>query len=350
MACLYKRSGSPYWWLKPKRGKPRSTRMRHAIAHETQKAQDILETELRKERQQFQEPERWEFWAPQYIAERYEESPKSLERYNLRWKSIRNFFRRHKIDYPRQLTFNSLTQYVAWRRAGDKEFGVWPGSKNTAIGDVKFLGLLMRRAIQLGFATTNPCEGLGLKKVKPEPKREVSDKDIKTIWTELANEPEWMRVCFQICLHTGCRLRESTVPLDCVDVQRRFIHFPHAKGDKPFTVPLRDELLPLFKRLQEERPGMAACDLPHMPSKEWWRFFKRLGMPYSIHCLRVTFISRLARAGVPASEAMRLVNHASLEIHRIYQRFQPEDLRASLQKLSLPALPTHDARENLDGP
>jgi integrase len=349
MACRYKRKNSPYWWIKPANGKPYSTKLRHDVANETQKAQDLLETAIQKERQQFSEPERWELWAPQYIDERYEDSPKSHWRYKLRWKSIRSFLSRHKINYPRQLTFNQISLYVAWRRKGDADYGVWPASKNTAIGDVKFLGLLMHRAIQLGFAEVNSCRGLGLKKTKAKEKNEITDEHFKVIWDALQTQPQWMQDSFAISFNTGCRMHECAIPLDCADTKRQFIHFPIAKGDKPFTVPMRPELVPLFERLKKERPGGKAVNFPEGPTRAWWYFFtERVKLPYSFHCLRVTFISRLARAGVPAMDAMRLVNHASYEIHRIYQRFQPEDLRASLQKLSLPALQTHDERESRD--
>jgi integrase len=44
------------------------------------------------------------------------------------------------------------------------------------------------------------------------------------------------------------------------------------------------------------------------------------------HCLRVTYVNRLRRAGVPREAAMRLVNHASELIHQIYQREKVEDV------------------------
>jgi integrase len=351
MASLYKRPGSPFFWLKPKRGKARSTKLRTDVMLHVKRAQEILRKQNETENLIHTEPERWECWVPQYIQERYEGSPKSLQAYLLRWRSLTAFLIRHKVQYPNQLTFNLMTQYVAWRRAGDIANGVRAASKNTAIWEVKFMGLVMRRAIQLGFATVNPCAGLGLQRLKPEPKWEFTDAHIQLIWEKLQAEAEWMRVNFLICLHTGCRLREAAVPLDCVNLETRFIHFPDTKGDKPFTVPLRDDLIPLFQRLKRERPGQAAFDMPRMPSKEWWAFFRRIGLPqYCMHGLRVTFISRLARAKVPMSEAMKLVNHASEEIHRIYQRFEPEDLRESLAKAKLPSLTIQVMPERSDAP
>jgi len=260
----------------------------------------------------------------------------------LRWRSIRAFLADKKIEYPRQLTFAVVAQYVGWRRAGSQAFGVWPSHKNTAIGDVKFLGLLMRRAVALGYATVNPCAGMGLIKQKPAEKPEIPDKHLKIIWRELQAKPDWMRVQWQICLYTGCRLREACLPLEYVDLRRGFIHFPNAKGDRPFTVPMRPELRPLFRRLKAEKRTLA-FDMPPMPSKHWWQFFTKLakdyGMPiYCVHCARVSFVSRCARAGVPVAEAMRLVNHASETIHRVYQRFQPKDLRSALRRVRLPAI------------
>ena len=44
-----------------------------------------------------------------------------------------------------------------------------------------------------------------------------------------------------------------------------------------------------------------------------------------IRSLRVTYVNRLRRAGVPREAAMRLVNHVSELIHQIYQREKVED-------------------------
>ena len=57
------------------------------------------------------------------------------------------------------------------------------------------------------------------------------------------------------------------------------------------------------------------------------QFFIKIKMPYlGFHCLRVTFVNRLRRAGVPREAAMRLVNHASDLVHQIYQREKVEDI------------------------
>ena len=353
-ACLYRRARSPYWWIKPKQGKPRSTKLRHAVPSETKDARDLLAKEVGKEQITCAEPERWDAWVPEFIEERYEESPKSKERYWLRWRAIRAFLIEHDIKYPRQLKFSTVTKYVTWRRKGSlPAHGVKGCGKNTAIGDVKFLSLVMKRAVQLEYAPGNPVTGLVLTKAKPKEKPEITDEHFALTVRALNAEPEWMRINFLICYYTGCRLREACVPLDCVDLANRFIHFPDTKGDKPFTVPLRDELLPLFSRLKQEG-RKRAFEMPGLPSKDFWQFFKRINLPqYCVHCCRVTFITRGARAGIRKDDMMRLVNHASEEIHRIYQRFQPEDLREALNRVPLPSVgpsvATHATPESIVG-
>jgi hypothetical protein len=55
--------------------------------------------------------------------------------------------------------------------------------------------------------------------------------------------------------------------------------------------------------------------------------FIKLKMPHlCFHCLRVTYVNRLRRVGVPREAAMRLVNHASELVHQIYQREKVEDV------------------------
>jgi integrase len=49
--------------------------------------------------------------------------------------------------------------------------------------------------------------------------------------------------------------------------------------------------------------------LPHLlqDSRRWQQFFIKIGKPHlCFHCLRVTYVNRLRRAGVPREAAMRL--------------------------------------------
>ena len=71
----------------------------------------------------------------------------------------------------------------------------------------------------------------------------------------------------------------------------------------------------------------------------WREFFDDLGMPeICFHCTRVTFITWCHRQGIPENVIMKLVNHASTEIHRIYQRLNVVDVHAWRDRVTDPYL------------
>ena len=137
-----------------------------------------------------------------------------------------------------------------------------------------------------------------------------------------------MQRAFQISLHTGCRLRESRIPLNCVDPTEGKITFPTPKGGKEraFSIPMPTALRPLLESIRHER-ATHTLEFPFQPSRRWQQFFIKIRKPHlCFHCLRVTYVNRLRRAGVPREAAMRLVNHSSELIHQIYQRERIDDV------------------------
>jgi integrase len=138
----------------------------------------------------------------------------------------------------------------------------------------------------------------------------------------------WRQIAFEIALQTGCRLRETRIPLSCVDFLETKITFPSPKGgeEKAFSIPMPTVLMPLLEKLKAERKSNT-LDFPFQPSRRWQQFFIKLKLTHlCFHCLRVTYINRLRRAGVPREAAMRLVNHASALVHEIYQREKVDDV------------------------
>lgn len=96
-------------------------------------------------------------------------------------------------------------------------------------------------------------------------------------------------------------------------------------------------LRPLFERLKCERRAVT-LDSAFQPSRRWHQFFIRVNKPHlCFHCLRVTYVNRLRRAGVSREAEMRLVNHASELIHRIYQREKVKDVRQWCDSVKVPA-------------
>jgi integrase len=340
MAYLYKRKGSPYWWIGRAGQAAESTKLRHADPGQSRLAQRLLAQVKQEEKEAGgRDHVRFDKWVGKFIEERYGNHQGNHKSYTNRWVAISAFFSERGIVFPNHLTAQHCWDYVFWRTApdGKRRWGVRSACKNTALEEIKFLRMLMRHAVALGYAVSNPAETLRMRWEGTKEKPEILDIHMPIIWKALETEPEWMGRAFQIGYYTGCRLAETQLPMRCIDLARREIHFPVTKGDKPFTVPMPSALVPFFTELAS-RGEQWACRFPstNLASVEFCHLFKRLGMPYCFHCLRVSFISRCIRAGLAEGATMRLVNHCSVEIHRLYQRYRASDLRAAVD-----AIPHH---------
>jgi site-specific recombinase XerD len=342
MACLYERKNSPYLWLKylDQAGVERreSTKLRKSIPSQRQSAQvQLRQKQLAELKAGKKQPgQYWDAWVDEYLVSRYENKLLTLERYRISWKNLRAFFQSLKIVLPTQLTYQHCEQYMEWRKTSHLECGIYKCGHNNARYDLKILHRICDQAIKRGYIDRNPCSSLGIPKHKPREKPELSDEDLALIRHKLKElkSPEWMSACFEIAIHQGCRLRETSLPLSRIDLKKRTILFK-AKGDKDFSAPLHPKLVPKIRAMLK-KGQTHTCQLPRMASKEWWRFFKKIGLQekgVSFHCTRVTVITRLIREGKPENVVKKIVNHASTEINRIYQRLGVEDVRNALDSL-----------------
>lgn len=337
VARLFKRSGSAYWWLdftEDGKRKQKSTGFRWDVSADTRKAQEqCAQATLQELREaEVKQESRWELWVPEFFTTRYANRPATKERYETTWRTILIFIDKHQILSPEQLTYEHLMKFLEWRQKPETK-GVYQVCRNTAIYEIKVWGTILQEAIRRKFIQVNPAQHLGLRRDRPEEKPEITPEEEALIRFKLKAEPEWMRICFEIAMATGCRLRECSIDFRNVDFKLTLLHLK-AKGGKTHTMPLPPSLERLFFKLKE-RGLKRTCTIPALPSKAWWWFFKRIGMPHlSFHSTRVTVVTRLARAGVQERVAMRYVGHASATIHRIYTRLQVDDLKCCVEVLS----------------
>lgn len=344
MASLYRRAASAFWFVQyiDANGTRRnvSTGLRHNDEHQTAQAR-LVRAKL--ETQELTDSTRptndgWAF-VTEFLANR-SKNPRTRNRYVKAWEWISLWLSLMNLTHPAQVRFRHGLEFAKWRSGYKKKSGKTV-SVNTARLDAKIFSMIMGRANQLELCTGNPLVRMALPKEDSAEKPEITDAEFDVILTALETAEPWMRTAFLISMHTGCRLRETRLPLECIDIPRRTILFPVPKGGKKraFTAPMPEQLVPLFESL---RGQSTTLDFPFQPSRKFQQFFRRLEMEHlCFHCLRVTFITRLARRGVPLSMAMRLVNHASSTVHRIYQRLQVEDVR--LYALGLVSQTAHAA-------
>ena len=352
MAYLYRKTRSPFWYVvyfdADKKEVHRSTGLRADNPNDTAKAKALRAELEAKEHHRVPvvNSEGWDTWVPKYL-ERHCESPLTLERYNTNWKWLSLWLQTQRFHSPRAITYRNALEYVDWRTAFKKKSGKSVG-RNTAIMELKLFAMIMGEAVRLGHADANPLVSLKLRRDK-SPKKlrrdkaakkpELTDKEISEIREALKEEPEWMQTAFDISLHTGCRLRETRLPMNCIDFKEDKITFPTPKGgeDRAFSIPMPSALRPLFERLRKTKRKFTV-EFPFQPSRRWQQFFIKINKPHlCFHCLRVTYVNRLRRAGVPREAAMRLVNHSSELIHQVYQREKVEDVAQWRDAVQFPA-------------
>ncbi len=343
MSYLYRKQRSPFWYVQFVDGDGRkhdkSTGLRVDNPNDTSKARALrAELEAREHhRAPVVNSASWDSWVPQFL-ERHCKSEKTLERYEDAWKWLALWMQHRRIHSPRQLTYKLGIEYLDWRTTFKKRTGKTV-VRNTAIFELKTLSLILGEAVRLGHADANPLVNLKLHKDKPAQKPELTDDEIIVIRKALKAEPDWMRIAFEIGLNTGCRLRETRIPCACLNLKENKITFPNPKGgeDRAFSIPMPSALRPLFERLKRERKQFT-LEFPFQPSRRWQQFFIKLKKTHlCFHCLRVTYVNRLRRAGVPREAAMRLVNHSSELMHQVYQREKVDDVAQWRDAVQFPA-------------
>jgi integrase len=340
MASLFRRDRSPYWWVKFRDSSGRirreSTMHRLDSTLGTRKAKELA---MLKSLEEFQaagateaESRLLSHWVPQWI-EVAKKGP-TAARYRQVWVAISTFLEEKGITLPEQITRGHVLEYFARRKKGIA--GLGPCRTNTALTDLRILRAILFEAVRQDWIVANPASRLGIKSEKSEVKAELTIEDIALIRSKLPDRTSEMRVAFEIALHQGCRLRETSLPLDRINIAEQTIAF-EIKGGGYHVTMLHPELVPLIQELKATKRKLTYDYYPQI-SRDFSRLFKRLKLRkkgLTFHSTRVTAITRLARSGkVSEQQAMRFIGHATASVHRIYQRLGASDLKGCLKQLS----------------
>ena len=338
MASIYKKPDGPHWWLRTKvngvwksfntglkydseieTSKAEILRAEHSLSEKLKQTDQKTNSVLKKSKRD----QGWgwvEEWIPLHCK-----TDATLKNYSATWKHIVHWLTLNGLHHPSLIKFAHGQEYVAWRVGRKARHRVC--KKNTALQDIKFFKLILTQAARIGLISANPIGKLGIAKDKTPRKKEITNEGFEACLELLKIEPEWMQLSFQIGMHTGCRLSETSIPMENIDFSRGTITFGDPKGGetKAFTRPLPEELIAILKPLQKRK---VTHEIPaNHASRSFVRFFKRAGLNgVTFHSLRVSYITRLHRAGVPLAAAMRLVNHSSEAVHEIYNRLGVDDV------------------------
>jgi len=341
MASLYPRKNSPYWWirLKDAKGKWQSkpTPYRRDNPQETKiaRARCAANTAEELSATGVTTSEKWESWIENFW-ETHCKNDDTKEGYKQSWLWLQSYLQEKGISAPRQVTYQIAFDFIQWRiaRGGNKKGK--PVKKSTALRDIKVLRLLMSHAVRSNMATGNPCFRMRIEREKPKEKEEFTDDQIKLVYAKLPKkEKDWRYVAFRIGLETGCRLSETVIDFKHINLRSKVITFIDKKSNA-YPFPLPDSLIPMLKRIKATG-AQYTVKLPENASQLFGKFLEGIGLKtHSFHCTRVSFVARLERAGVPLREAMKLVNHASEMVHKIYSRQNVDDVKAYANKVRYP--------------
>jgi len=321
VAYLYKQPKSPYWWVSYRgadgRRKRESLKLRRDNKVETKKARTecLLLAANENQTSDYQHDGEWDSWVPSYIKRRYTVTSSFRCTVTI-WMRIKDFLEANHKPCPAVICKRTIARLIQHLRG--------MGLRDSYVkAHVSKFSVIMKEAVRQGLCLDNPCLGWEFTVVKMRADKEpVSDEDIKTCLSLLNLEPVWMKVAFKVGLYHGVRVGEMLPDPSMIDLKRGTVAFL-MKGNRLNVVPIHPEVKKELEWLVKE--GKPSIN-PHTYQARMNNFFRKNGMPYSSHCLRVTCITRMAKAGVPIQHAMAYVNHASATIHRIYVRLQAKDL------------------------
>lgn len=331
MASYYQRRGSPYYWIRFKqpdgRWHSKSSGIKVGLPNsEARVARICVEMTGKEKAMTLERGSAFDAWVPEWMAYKYR-NPKTLHRYQNAWVALTTYFRQRRMDHPAQVTYQVCHDFLRWRsdaelaRQEDRRVVRW----NTALTEVRVLGAVMQEAVRRGYVAANPTARLGATRRDTAQKREITPDEIAAIEAALPKQPVWMQDSWVVYMRQGCRLSEAEVPLERIDEATGTITF-RLKGGKLHTTALHPDVAAIAQRRRKQEAEVLV-ELPPSPSKEWINFFRSLGIEgISIHCTRVTAITRLARAGLPEVQTKEFIGHCSDEVHAIYRRFNAADL------------------------
>ncbi len=186
------------------------------------------------------------------------------------------------------------------------------------------------------YVYSNPFRQKGLMPSAPKsPIPKCLSPEEKQKFLDAIHEDKY-KLVFKFFLLTGCRRGEATkLEWDDIDLNDMVITFWQTKSGRDRVIPINLELMQVIHALDRSQKK----PFPYHPdwiSHLFKRFLRVAGIdkPFSLHSLRHTCGSDMARKGIPVNQIKDFLGHSSLEVTQIYLHSLPEDLRNAADALS----------------
>ncbi len=229
-------------------------------------------------------------------------------------------------------------------------------SPKTANLSVKIASAAFNAALRQGYITTNPCTALESLPEETAERSTFTPAQVARLLGEA--EGDW-KGAILLAYYTGARLRDvANMRWNAIDLKEQLLTFTPGKTKKTkkaVTIPLHPEL----ERQLLSAPGIGkAFVFPTLAgqgtggksglSGQFAAIMARAGIAgtitrhtaegrancsLSFHCLRHSFNSAMANAGVSQEVRQKLTGHASAAMNRLYTHHEIEPLRAAIGTL-----------------
>jgi integrase len=194
------------------------------------------------------------------------------------------------------------------------------------------LSQIFSKAADWGLCDANPVQGSTHLHEDNEAPRPISADEEARLMAVL---PEHLRPIVTLALHTGLRLGELRAQrwsdINLIDAD---LVVSRPKSGRREVLPLNDTAYTVLASLPQTH-DVIFPDMPPDLSKRFTRLLRKAGLPSDItfHCLRDTYISRLAPY-CAAPTLMALARHRSLNTTRRYLKIEERHLRQAVERLN----------------
>jgi integrase len=194
------------------------------------------------------------------------------------------------------------------------------------------LSQVFAKAGDWGLCDVNPVKGTTHLQENNEAPRPITPDEESRLMAVL---PGHLQPIVTLALHTGLRMGELRAQrwsdINLIDAD---LVVTRPKSGRREVLPLNDTAYSVLASLPQSHDRVFP-DMPVAMSKVFGRWVRKAGLPSDItfHCLRDTYISRLAPY-CAAPTLMALARHRSLDTTRRYLRIDERHLRQAVERLS----------------
>lgn len=218
----------------------------------------------------------------------------------------------------------------------------------TVYFDLVLLRQFMKFAVSRKLVSSDPLQGMKVRKPKPTPQPCFNDDQVRRI---LAAASDAHRATFLVLAETGMRIGEAQwLTWDDVDFEKNVLHI-RAKDDwKPKSGDSRSvPMSPTLRKFLSTHPSMgrfvlsvaATAQHPQLGRQiserralvALKRVLEKLKIPGKLHTFRHYFISRCLTSGIEESVVRSWVGHVDPEIMRLYTHISSTISQDRIQRL-----------------